>query len=124
MKLLIFLSSILVGFAAVAQTSEVKEVFGGAHVQIFVYENSSAVLHFECANAEVQAGRWQAGQSRVSTVGLYEPMNQSQRAQKAVFKANVDVATGQMTLSVKVGSQRPIVYQLMRGQRSNFLRCR
>ncbi len=108
---------------SLAQTQIVKETFGGPSAQVYIFDDFSARIDFECATGTVQAGRWPTGQSRIAATGIYTPIL-IQRAQKATFKANVDVSTGKMVLAVKVGSLRAVNYQLVRGQKSQFKRCR
>jgi hypothetical protein len=123
MKKFILLASMVLGFSAFASDiRHPKEIFGGEAVQIYVWDDMSATLEFACANATVQPGRWPTGQSRISAVGLYTPMQQP-RAQTATFKANIDVNTGKMTLTVKVGNQRAVIYKLIRDVKSQITRC-
>ena len=113
----------ITGFISFAGEALVKETFGGPAAQIYVYDDFSARIEFECATGMVQAGRWPTGQSRIAASGLYIPIT-LRREEKATFKANIDVRTGKMALAVKVGNKRAMNYKLIRGQSTEMKRCR
>lgn len=51
------------------------------------------------------------------------PGHDMRRTVKAAYKANIDVSTGKMTLSVKVGTARAQIYKLVKGQQPVLRRC-
>lgn len=131
MKNLILMASLFLSLTALAEKGLiVKEKFGGKGIAVNVFDDMSATISFDCAHGSVQAGRWPTGQSRISAAGTYTqesgvrpPGGIGARPEKAVYKANIDVNSGKMTLSVKVGTKRAVNYKLTLGQEPVIVRC-
>ena len=129
MKILLITIALLLS-ASISQAQTVKEQWGGTGISVSVWDDLSSSVTFDCASGSVESGRWPTGQSRVNAVGTYtqhtgaRPIpGKSPRVEKAVYKANIDEHAGKMTLSVKVGVKKAVVYRLVLDAVPALRRC-
>lgn len=129
MKMLLITISLLLS-ASFSSAQAVKEQWGGAGISILVWDDLSSSVTFDCASGSVESGRWPTGQSRINAIGTYRQHTGARplpgkppRIEKAVYKANIDERAGKMTLSVKVGAKRAVVYRLVLNAVPTLHRC-
>ncbi len=113
-----------------SQPPLVTETWGSDGLVLYVMEDQSAVLSFDCATGQVPAGRWPMNQSRISAKGTYTqrtgfrpPSGRNPQPVEAGYTANINQLKGLMTLTMKISKTPARTFKLIKGNEGGLKRC-